>query len=483
MTLQQLGALAPLILLTLTTVGVMLHIAWARRYHVIGALTILGMNLALLSLPLIWILNDGKPIEVTPLLVVDGYALFYSGLILAAALGVLTLCGAYFESYEGNREELYLLLLMSTLGAVVMVMSRHFAGFFIGLELMSIPLYAMVAYPIKDSRALEGGIKYLILSAGASAFMLFGIALLFAETGALGFADIGAKLADGRMPLMLTGAAMIIVGVAFKLSAVPFHLWTSDVYEASPAPVAAFLATVSKVAVFAATYRLFLSVGLFKLPATAEALSVVAIASMVIGNVLALQQDNVKRILAYSSIAQFGYLLVALVAGGDRATEAAGIFLLTYVVTTIGVFGVIALVSSPMKDRDVEHIEQFRGLFWKRPYLSSIMVAMLLSLAGIPVTAGFIGKFYIIALGVDQRLWWLMGAVIAGSAIGLFYYLRVLIMMFQPIPTRDRVSEPLNWIQNAGGAMLVTAMIFMLVMGVYPEPFLSLIGDATPYLK
>lgn len=483
MTLNQLLALAPLILLTLTTVGVMLHIAWARRYHVIGALTILGMNLALLSLPLLWIYNDGQPVQVTPLLVLDGYALFYSGLILAAALGVLTLCGAYFESYEGNREELYLLLLMSTMGAVVMAMSRHFAGFFIGLELMSIPLYAMVAYPTKDSRALEGGIKYLILSAAASAFLLFGMALIYAETGALGFADIGAKLNEGRMPLMLTGAAMMVVAIAFKLSAVPFHLWTSDVYEASPAPVAAFLATVSKIAVFAATYRLFLNVGLFQQPSMVSALSVVAIASMVVGNVLALQQDNVKRILAYSSIAQFGYLLVALITAGERATEAAGIFLLTYVVTTVGVFGVIALVSSPMKDRDVEHIEQFRGLFWKRPYLSSIMVAMLLSLAGIPVTAGFIGKFYVIALGVEERQWWLLAAVIAGSAIGLFYYLRVLIMMFQPIPTRDRVSEPLNWIQNAGGAMLVTAMIFMLVMGVYPEPFLDLIRAATPLLK
>lgn len=483
MSLQQLLALAPLILLTLTTVAVMLHIAWARRYHLIGAGTILGMNLALLSLPLIWIINDGQAVEVTPLLVVDGYALFYSALILAAALGVLTLCGAYFESYEGNREELYLLLLMSSLGAVVMTMSRHFAGFFIGLELMSIPLYAMVAYPKKDNRALEGGIKYLILSAAASAFMLFGIALLYAETGALGFAELGAKLALGRQPLLLTGAAMVLVGVAFKLSAVPFHLWTSDVYEASPAPVAAFLATVSKVAVFAATFRLFLSVGLFKQAGPIEALSVLAIASMMVGNVLALQQDNVKRILAYSSIAQFGYLLVALIAAGPRAAEAAGIFLLTYVVTTIGVFGVIALVSSPMKDRDVEHIEQFRGLFWKRPYLASIMTAMLLSLAGIPLTAGFIGKFYVIALGVEERLWWLMGAVILGSAIGLFYYLRVLIMMFQPIPTRDRVSEPLNWIQNAGGAMLVTAMVFVLVLGVFPEPFLDIIRAATPLLK
>lgn len=475
MTPLQLTALLPLILATLTSVVVMLTIAFKRHHRLVAGITVAGLNLALLSLIPVIVAANGQAIELTPLLIVDGYAIFYMGLVLITALGVLTLCHAYFEGYSGNREELYLLLSMATLGALVMVCSRHFAGFFIGLELLSVPLYAMVAYPVRDSRALEGGVKYLVLSGAASAFMLFGIALIYAETGALGFAEIAGKLAMGRQGILLAGAAMILVGIGFKLSAVPFHLWTSDVYEAAPAPVAAFLATVSKAAMFVVVYRLFVNVGLFRQPATVEALTWLAVASMLVGNLLALRQDNVKRILAYSSIAQFGYLLVALILAGGRATEAAGIFLLSYLVTALGVFGVMTLVSSPMKDRDVEHIEQFRGLFWKRPYLASIMTTLLLSLAGIPLTAGFIGKFYVIAIGVDARQWLLMGAVIVGSAIGLYYYLRVMIMMFQPIPVRERVSEPLNWVQNAGGAMLMLAMALMLVIGVYPEPFLDLI--------
>lgn len=478
MTQLQLTALLPLIVATLTSVVVMLTIAFKRHHRLIAGITVAGLNLTLLSLIPVLVIADGQAVEVTPLLIVDGFALFYMGLVLVTALGVLTLCHAYFEGYPGNREELYLLLTMAVLGALVMACARHFAGLFIGLELLSVPLYAMVAYPVRDSRALEGGVKYLVLSGAASAFMLFGIALLYAETGTLAFAELASKLAAGRPEILLAGAAMIIVGVAFKLSAVPFHLWTSDVYEASPAPVAAFLATVSKAAMFVVVYRLFVNVGLFKQPAMIEALTWLAVASMVVGNLLALRQDNVKRILAYSSIAQFGYLLVALILAGGRSTEAAGIFLLTYIVTTLGVFGVMALVSSPMKDRDVEHIEQFRGLFWKRPYLSSIMTAMLLSLAGIPLTAGFIGKFYVVAIGVDAKQWLLLGAMIAGSAIGLYYYLRVMIMMFQPIPAKERVSEPLNWVQNAGGAMLMLAMALMLIIGVYPEPFLALIRAA-----
>lgn len=483
MTTQQLTALLPLILATFTTVAVMLTIAFKRHHRLVAAMTMVGLNLALFSLAPVLLAANGQPIELTPLLIVDGYAIYYMGLLLVTALGVLTLCHAYFEGYAGNREELYLLLAMATLGALVMACSRHFASFFIGLELLSIPLYAMVAYPVRDSRALEGGMKYLVLSGAASAFMLFGIALLYAETGALGFAEIAGKLAAGRPGILLAGAAMILSGVAFKLSAVPFHLWTSDVYEAAPAPVSAFLATVSKAAMFVVVYRLFVNVGLFRHPLALQALTWVAVASMVVGNLLALRQDNVKRILAYSSIAQFGYLLVALVVSGGRATEAAGIFLLTYIVTALGVFGVMTLVSSPMKDRDVEHIEQLRGLFWKRPYLSSIMTTMLLSLAGIPLTAGFVGKFYLISVGVDTKQWLLMGAVVAGSAIGLYYYLRVMIMMFQPIPVRERVSEPLNWVQHSGGAMLMAAMALVLVIGVYPEPFLSLIRASTLALR
>lgn len=474
----QLLAILPLLILTATTVVVMLQIAVRRSHRITAGITMVGMNLALLSLLPVFLRGNAGVVDVTPLLIVDGFANLYMGLVLATALGVLTLCHAYFEGYKDNREELYLLLLMATLGALVMACARHFAGLFIGLELLSIPLYAMVAYPARDPRALEGGIKYLVLSAAASAFMLFGIALLFAQTGDLSFAGMAGKLVMGQQGILMTGAAMILVGAAFKLSMTPFHFWTPDVYEASPAPVVAFLATVSKAAMFAVTYRMFQAIGLFHLPNMVTALTWLAIGSMLIGNVLALIQDNVKRMLAYSSIAQFGYLLVVLIATSARATEAAGIFLVTYIVTSLGVFGVMALVSSPMGERDLEQIEQYRGLFWKRPYIASIMTAGLLSLAGIPLTAGFVGKFFVVMVGVDAKAWWLLGALVLGSAIGLFYYLRVMVMMFQPIPMRERVTEPLTWLQNAGGAMLMAAMILTIVMGVYPEPFIHIIETA-----
>src|SRR5690606_34258368 len=235
---------------------------------------------------------------------------------------------------------------------------------------------------------------------------------------------IGASLASAEGSLLVeVGTGMMLIGLAFKLSLVPFHLWTPDVYEGAPAPVAAFLATASKVAVFAVLLRLY-QVS----PAAAggwlnELLTLIAIASILFGNLLALLQNNLKRLLGYSSIAHFGYLLVALIASKGLAQEAIGVYLATYVLTSLGAFGVITLMSTPYSGRDADALYQYRGLFWRRPYLTAVLTVMMLSLAGIPLTAGFIGKFYVIAAGVQSQLWWLLGALILGSAIGVFYYL------------------------------------------------------------
>ncbi|HKY92988.1 MAG TPA: proton-conducting transporter membrane subunit, partial [Nevskiaceae bacterium] len=204
--------------------------------------------------------------------------------------------------------------------------------------------------------------------------------------------------------------------------------------------------------------------------------TVLAILSMVIGNVLALLQNNVKRMLAYSSIAHFGYCLVGLIASGPLAVEAVGAYLLTYVVTTLGALGVVTLLSSPYNNEgDAEDLEDYRGLFWRRPYASSILTAMLLSLAGIPATAGFVGKFYVIAAGVDSREWWLLGAVVLGSAIGLFYYLRLMITMFLERGQHERFDVPLNWAAQMGGYMLVAVTLASFVLGLYPQPFIDII--------
>lgn len=479
-------ALSPILLTSAAVLAVMLAIAFRRNHWWNATAGVVFLNAAWVSVAVLFfgplvapdVVPAVMPIEVTPLLVIDHYALFYFGIILVCTLACATLSHAYLEGYAGNKEEMYLLLTLAALGGMVLVSSRHFASFFIGLELLSIPLYAMVGYPHRSRRALEGALKYLVLSAAASAFLLFGMALIYAEVGSMIFTKIGAHMAapEGVSGMMGLGLAMIVVAVGFKLSLVPFHLWTPDVYEGAPAPVTSFLATASKTAVFAVLLRYFVEAQAYKNEAVLLVLTVLAILSMVVGNVLALLQNNVKRMLAYSSVAHFGYCAVALIAAGPLAVEAVGAYLLTYVVTTLGALGVITLVSSPYNnDGDAEDLEDYRGLFWRRPYISSILTAMLLSLAGIPATAGFIGKFYIIAAGVDAREWWLLGAVILGSAIGLFYYLRLMIIMFMDRDRQQRFEAPLNWAQQTGGYMVLAVTLASFVLGLYPQPFIEII--------
>lgn len=481
-TTQHFIALLPLLITSATIVLVMLAIAWKRNHAMTFGLSVLGLNLALLSLlPAL----DVTPIEVTPLLLVDKFACYYMALVLAATLACVTLIHAYLggesgKGYPGNREELYLLMLLSAAGGLVLVSAQHLAGLFIGLELLSVPTYGMIAYAFFNKRSLEAGIKYMVLSAAGSAFLLFGMALLYAESGNLSFAGIGAKLAADGLPSMLAqiGVGMMLIGLAFKLSLVPFHLWTPDVYEGAPAPVAAFLATASKVAVFAMLLRLY-QVS----PAAAggwlnDLLTLIAIASILFGNLLALLQNNLKRLLGYSSIAHFGYLLVALIASKGLAVEAVGVYLATYVLTSLGAFGVITLMSTPYSGRDADALYEYRGLFWRRPYLTAVLTVMMLSLAGIPLTAGFIGKFYVVAAGVQSQQWWLLGALVLGSAIGVFYYLRVMVTLFMVEPNLRRHDAPLHWGQQAGGLMLLFVALLAFVLGVYPQPLLELVQHA-----
>ena len=482
-TTQHFIALLPLLITSITAVVVMLAIAWKRNHALTFMLSVLGLNLALLSLlPAAGV----TPIEVTPLLVVDKFACFYMGLVLAATLACVTLIHAYLggesgKGYPGNREELYLLMLLSAAGGLVLVSAQHLAGLFIGFELLSVPTYGMIAYAFFNKRSLEAGIKYMVLSAAGSAFLLFGMALLYAESGNLSFAGIGASLAAEALPSLLAqiGVAMMLIGLAFKWSLVPFHLWTPDVYEGAPAPVAAFLATASKVAVFVVLLRLYQMSPAMAGGWLSDLLTLIAIASILFGNLLALLQNNLKRLLGYSSIAHFGYLLVALIASQGVAVEAVGVYLATYVLTSLGAFGVITLMSTPYSGRDCDALYQYRGLFWRRPYLTAVLTVMMLSLAGIPLTAGFIGKFYVIAAGVQSQQWWLLAALVIGSAIGVFYYLRVMVTLFMVEPNLQRQDAPFDWAQRAGGIMLMGVAALAFMLGVYPQPLLELVQQAS----
>ena len=471
---NQFIALLPILIAGATSVAVMIAIAIRRNHWWNATISVIGLNAALIS---VYFAAKVVPQTVTPLLVVDGYSCFYMALVLVATLACTTLAHAYMDSFDGHKEEIYLLLSLSGLGAMVLSCSRDMASLFIGLELLSVPLFGMIAYSFRNRRSLEGGIKYMVLSAAASAFLLFGMALLYGYSGSLQFSQLSNLFTgpDFNSPFVIAGALMMLIGLSFKLSLVPFHLWTPDVYEGAPAPISAFLATVSKTAVVAVLVRFLLESTAGHQQIIQDVMAVIAFVSILVGNLLAVTQGNVKRLLGYSSIAHLGYLLIAIIALGSAETETVSVYLATYVVTTLGAFGVVALVSKAGNGADTDGLQSYRGLFWRRPYLSIVMTMMMLSLAGIPLTAGFIGKFYVIAAGVDAKLWWLLGALVAGSGIGLYYYLRVAITLFLREAEAVQTADQLNWGQKVGGVMVFGLAALALFIGVYPQSLIELV--------
>ena len=460
-------ALLPLVLLAGTAVLVMLGIAVKRSHRLTVGLTLTGFAASFVS-----VLGVAAvvPRQVTSLLLIDRYALFYLGLIIPSAAAIAVLSYQYFAKHDSHREELYLLLVLATLGCGVLVTSVHFASFLLGLEILSVSLYGMVSYFTDRGQALEAGIKYLILASASAAFLIFGMALIYADTGTMAFSGLrDLSLDRSNLALLLPGIALGVTGIGFKLGVVPFHLWTPDVYEGAPAPVSAFVATTSKTAVVALLLR-FLAAETQQSAAVYLLFSVIAVASMCAGNLLALRQNNVKRILAYSSIAHFGYILVAFLAGTTIAAGAVAFYLVGYTVTILTAFGIVTVLST--SDADAADLEDYRGLFWRKPVLASIFTAVLLSLAGIPATMGFVGKFYILASGANAAAWPLMIVLVLTSVIGLFYYLRIVVTLFSAVAEPQSSKRRLEW----GSAFVLGGLAVLLIwFGVYPAPLLNLI--------
>lgn len=479
--LQQLIALLPLLVVGLTVVVVMLSIAWRRNHFLNATLSVIGLNVALLSL---WFVGQVGPMDVTPLMRVDGYAMLYTGLVLLASLATCTFAYPWLQTYPDNKEEFYLLVLIAALGGILLANANHLASLFLGIELISLPLFGLIGYAFRQKRSLEAAIKYTILSAAASSFLLFGMALVYAQSGSLSFVSLGKSLADNMLhePLLLAGLGLMIVGLGFKLSLVPFHLWTPDVYQGAPAPVSTFLATASKIAIFGVVMRLFLYAPVGDSEAVRVVLGIIAFISIIFGNLMALSQTNIKRLLGYSSISHLGYLLVALIAlqSGQMSMETVGVYLAGYLFSSLGAFGVVSLMSSPYRGPDADSLYSYRGLFWHRPILSAVMTVMMLSLAGIPMTLGFIGKFYVLAVGVQSSLWWLTAAVVVGSAIGLYYYLRVAVSLYLSAPQQLNRDAPSNWAWSAGGVVVLLSALVVLVLGVWPQPLITLVQMAQP---
>lgn len=465
--------LMPVFIVSMTSILVMLLISIKRHHTLSATVTVLGLNAALAWI--IFYFMNGTPASVMGLFMIDGFALFYMALILVAGLACCTLSHAYIHDYQDNKEELYILLLIAIAGGMLLVTAQNMSSFFIGLELLSVPTYGLLAYTHERNKSLEAGIKYMVLSATASASILMGMAFLYAYSGTLDFHKLGEVLITTlHEPLAVAGVGLILVGLAFKLSLAPFHRWTPDVYQGAPAPIATFLATVSKVAVLGLTIRFLFSSGVLAMEGVRVILTIIAVLSVIIGNLLAVRQSNLKRLLGYSSIAHLGYILIALVAAGMSSLPTINIYIVAYVLTTIGAFGAVALMSSPYDGDEAESLADYRGLFWRRPVLTAVLTVMMLSLAGIPLTAGFIAKFFVMLSAVTGAAWVLLAVVILGSAIGLYYYLRVLVVLYMTPPEKKGLDAQGNWGMQAGGVMVLLTSLLVLVLGVYPAPLIWL---------
>ncbi|MGM8898560.1 MULTISPECIES: NADH-quinone oxidoreductase subunit N [unclassified Psychrobacter] len=465
---------APIIAVVVTTLLAMIAITIKRSHVITGTITVTGLNVGLFIL----LAQIGGVVDsryalpsAEQLFVIDNFAQFNMVVIFICALACCTLAYAYLANLKDNKDELYLLMLVSTTGALLMVSAQHMAAFFMSLELLSIPLYGLLSYTFLRNRSLESGLKYLVLSATASATLLMGMAFIYAQVGSLAFKPISLVLGDiFESPLLILGTALMMFGIAFKLSAAPFHMWTPDVYEGAPAPIATYLASVSKVAMMALAVRFLIDTALLALPSVQILIMVMATLSILVGNLLAVRQTNLKRLLGYSSIAHMGYVLIVIVSIGSAADSITSMYMAVYAFTSIGAFGVVTLMSSPYRlAGEADELIHYQGLFWRRPVLTAVMTIMMLSLAGIPLTAGFITKLFAILAAVQGTNWFLAAMIVLGSAIGLFYYLRVMLTLFKRPKEFIEFDVAGQWGIRMGGLMVIGVTAVIIFFGILPN--------------
>ena len=401
----------------------------------------------------------------------DGFTLFFTVLFCAIALVSVLISWDYVKRLRLPAAEYYALLLSATLGMVVMAASNDLITVFLGLELMSLALYVMVGSRRAQLESNEAALKYFLLGAFASGFLLYGIALIYGATGSTNLRGIAAFLSDsplGKSPLFVTGALLVLVGFGFKVAAVPFHMWTPDAYEGAPTSVTAFMSAGAKAAGFAALLRVAGTALAVSEIDWRPILSGVAILTMTVGNVTALLQTNVKRMLAYSSIAHAGYVLVALAAGGTQGTSAALFYLAAYSFMNLGAFGILALLGREQDERVL--ISDLAGLGFRHPLLGLAMTVFMISLGGIPPTAGFMGKVYVFGAALEVGLVPLVVIGVLNSVISVFYYLRITVAMYM---SEEPAGGPVEVSWAAPGAIaLVTTLLLTLWWGIQAQALL-----------
>ena len=481
--------------------GALVLLTWtslthSRRAVLYPAVTLLASAVALWSSWDLWtrVREDGPIRSIGDAIVVDGFAVFIMVTItIAVVLGALV-GHAYIRREQLLGPEFHVLMLLSASGGLLMASANDLIVLFLGLEILSIALYVLAGFHSRREESREAAMKYFVLGAFSSALFLYGIALVYGATGSTNLPNIAAFLAGNVVPghgVLLAGVMLLLVGFGFKVAAVPFHTWTPDVYQGSPSPVTGFMAAAAKAGGFAGLLRVFFSTFATLRLDWQPVIAVLAIATLVIGSVLALVQTDIKRMLAYSSISHAGYVLVGLQAASDRGIAGSLFYLLAYTFMVIGSFAIVTIVGGR---GDARHdLEAYRGLARARPGLALIFTVLLMAQAGIPFTSGFLAKFYVIAAAVDSGSYVLAVIAMLAAVVAAFFYLRVIIVMYGPAEAAEGdgagTDEAGNDARTAGraafpipasiGAALAITVVFTVVVGLLPGPVIDFARHAT----
>jgi NADH-quinone oxidoreductase subunit N len=474
MSLNQGITLLPLIILVAFAMGILLIDVFARDTKGTGTIGYIALSaMVFVFLSLFLFTGKGDKMAFGSMMRMDVYAVFFY--LVFVVIGILTILASisYVKTTGIHSGEYYALILFSMVGMMLMASSTNLVMLFVSLEMMSIPIYILAGFLRNEERSIEAALKYFLLGAFASGFFLYGLALVYAATGSTSYQAIADYLArTQRMQLstlMWIGLAFITVGFGFKIAAFPFHAWTPDVYEGSPTSVTAYMATGVKAAAFAALVRIFFSVFSGFQQDWTSLLWLIAVLTMTVGNFTALVQKNVKRMLAYSSIAHAGYLLVAVVAGNAMGRSSILFYLLAYAFMNIGAFTNLMVMARKNDPR--EDLDSFAGLGFQYPLTALAMSVFMFSMAGIPPTAGFIGKFYIFSAAVKSHDYWLAVIGVLNSAVSVYYYLRVVVYMYFKEPEGE---IPAYHFSVPAVLSIVLAVWGVLQLGILPENILTI---------
>lgn len=465
MTLPALGPALPEIVLALGAIAMVLYGALQGERST-RALEIAA--LALLALALVLVLRgEGKVITFNGAFVADGFARFMKVLTLAGAAAAVVLSAEFLRRDGAMRFEFPILIVLSTIGMMMMVSANDLIGLYVGLELQSLALYVVAAFDRDNPKSTEAGLKYFVLGALSSGMLLYGGSLVYGFTGTVSYAGIAEAVKGGHPGIgLIIGLVFIAAGVAFKISAVPFHMWTPDVYEGAPTPVAAFFASAPKMAAMAMTVRVFVGAFPGALHDWQQIIVFMAIASMALGAFAAIGQSNIKRLLAYSSIANMGYALVGLAAGTVAGVQGVMTYMAIYLATTLAAFACVLLMNRSGKP--VEDIAELSGLSRTNPWMAFALSMMMFSLAGIPPLAGFWAKWYVFLAAIDAKLYTLAVVGVVTSVIGAYYYLRIVKVIYfdEARPAFDKGDAGVR-------AVLAISALFVMVLSLLPAPLFN----------